>query len=443
MIVGDTPKDVVKRYVELTGPLEAPPEWAFGLWASGGFRQDRQEDVLARARNLHDHGIPCDVIHLDCYWQRFGFWSEMRWDRKAFPDPRAMIAKLHEMGLKLCLWTNPYLSERCDAFAEARDRGYLLKDENGDVLVLPLWGDFHPPVGIVDFTSGDATSWFKDLLRPLFRDGVDVIKTDFGEGIPVEARAASGLAGDRYHNLYPLLYNDAVAEVTREETGRQGLIWARCTGAGGQRHGAQWGGDPTCSFEALASTLRGGLNLAMCGHAFWSHDIGGFHGTPTPELYVRWAQFGLLSPMSRMHGRTSRLPWAFGHEAERIVRNWVRFRYRLIPYLTMLAREAEETGVPMIRPLALEFPGDPSLWDEDLSYMLGDALLVAPVYNVEGERPVRIPEGRWIPLAVEEDGVEAAGNGIDGPATFVWRGGLSEFPLYARAGRRIPGLNLP
>jgi alpha-D-xyloside xylohydrolase len=291
VIVGSDPKTIITRYAELVGMPILPPKWAFGLWMSSGFQRDSQEEVLRRARSIREHGVPCDVLHLDCYWQRFGRWSEMLWDEEMFPDPEAMLSEVKAMGFKVCLWMNSYLGVESERFAEADSKGYLLKNSEGESYVAELWGRYHPPVGIIDFTNPEATEWFEDLLRPLLRQGVDVFKTDFGEGVPADAVAHNGMTGEKLHNLYPLLYNDAVATVTAEETRRAGMVWGRSTYAGGQRHAAQWSGDPNCTYNALASTLRSGLSIGLCGHAFWSHDIGGFHRQPTPELYVRWAQF--------------------------------------------------------------------------------------------------------------------------------------------------------
>jgi alpha-D-xyloside xylohydrolase len=263
--------------------------------------------------------------------------------------------------------------------------------------------------------------------------GADVFKTDFGEGIPADAVASDGTTGERLHNVYTLIYNDLVAGITAEETDHTGLVWGRSTYAGGQRHAAQWAGDPNCTYQDLASTMRGGLSLSACGHAFWSHDIGGFHGQPTPDLFIRWAQFGLLSPLSRLHGMTTRLPWDFGESALRLFRDMARLRYRLLPYLYSCAIEAAETGQPIMRALALEYPGDPSLAGVDLEYLLGPDLLVAPVYNAEGRRPVVFPPGRWVDVWSNE--------AIDGPLTRQIEVPLERVPLYARADALIPTMD--
>jgi alpha-D-xyloside xylohydrolase len=243
------------------------------------------------------------------------------------------------------------------------------------------------------------------------------------------------MSGEELHNLYALLYNDLVADVTAEETGHTGLVWARATYAGGQRHPAQWGGDANCTFPAMASTLRGGLSMAMCGHAFWSHDIGGFTIQPTAELYTRWAQFGLLSPLSRAHGNTTRLPWDYGEDALRIFRVYARLRYHLFPYMYTYACIAAETSLPLLRPMALEFQDDPSTYTLDLQYMFGKELLVAPIYNSSGERTIYLPAGRWIDFWTHEI--------LEGSRTIKVQAPLDIMPLYVRANALIPTIEPP
>jgi len=437
VIVGPEVKTVITRYASLVSFPILPPKCAFGLWMSSGFLRDSAEEVINRARLLREYDVPCDVLHLDTYWQRFGRWSEMLWDKEMFPDPESMIKEVKAMGFKLCLWMNPYLGIESERFTEAKEKGYLLKTPQGEAYVADLWGGtgFHPPVGIIDMTNPEAVAWFKGLLRPLLRMGVDVFKTDFGEGIPVDAVAYNSMTGERLHNLYPLLYNDVVSEVTAEETARAGLVWGRSTYAGGQRHAAQWSGDSNCTYQGLASTMRGGLSIGMCGHAFWSHDIGGFHRQPTPELYVRWAQFGLFSPLSRAHGMTTRLPWDYGEDALRIFRDYVRLRYRLLPYIYTYARLATESSLPLMRAMVLEFPNDPNTYAMDLQYMFGAELMAAPVYNSDGRRPVYFPAGRWVDFWTHEV--------IEGPQTRFVEAPLDVLPLYIRANSLIPTVQPP
>lgn len=430
VIAGPDPKSVITRYASLVSFPILPPKWSLGTWISSGFQRDSAEEVLRRARLIREHNIPCDVLHLDCYWQRFGRWSEMLWDQELFPDPVGLLAELRELGFKVCLWMHPYIGTASERFVEGDAKGYFLKNTLGETYIVDIWGGFHPPVGIIDFTNPEALAWFKELLREPLRAGADVFKTDFGEGIPNDAINYAGIPGERFHNLYSLLYNDAVAEVTAEVTGHSGLTWGRSTYAGGQRHAAQWGGDVNCTFSGLAATLRGGLSMAACGHPFWSHDVGGFTGHPSNELYIRWAQFGLFSPLVRAHGNSTRLPWEFGPQALEIFRSYANLRYRLLPYLYTYACIAAETSLPILRPMLLEFPDDPTTYNLDLQYMLGEALLVAPIYNERGERTVYLPEGQWIDYWTHEI--------YSGPRTLALRVPLETLPLYVRTNALIP-----
>ncbi len=301
---------------------------------------------------------------------------------------------------------------------------------------------WNAPVAIIDLTHPEARAWFKDLHRPLFRMGIDVFKTDFGEDIPKDARFHDGRTGRELHNLYPLLYNEAVFEVTAEEKGR-GLVWSRSGTAGSQRFPVGWSGDPASDWDSLAATVRGGLSAGMSGLSLWSHDIGGYRGTPDPELYVRWAQFGLFSSHSRMHGDSPREPWLFGEEALAIVRKFARLRYRLFPYILSAALESRDTGMPVIRALPLVFPDDPNaaLWDRE--YMFGPSFLVAPVIHRmtdlarTGGRgggppafPVYLPAGDWIDYWT--------GRTNSGPGVVAAPAPLRIMPLFVRAGAIVP-----
>ena len=428
VIAGPTPPEVLKRYDRLTCRPTLPPKWAFGTWISSGFCVDSQERVLARARTIRERGIPCDVLHLDTYWQTDGHWSDLKWDAKNFPDPDAMLAELDEMGFKVCLWMNPYVSHLSPLFREAAEAGYFLKNQAGLVYVADCWHGSFPACGIVDFTNPAAVEWFKGLLRPLLRQGVALFKTDFAEGVPADSVAWNGMSGTDLHNVYTLLFNDVVAEVTREVNGH-GLVWARSSYLGGQRHSAQWGGDTYTSYAAMGSTIRGGLAHGLSGVPFWSHDAGGFTGRPTDDLYVRWTQFGALSPLLRLHGTTTREPWEFpAVEAEAVA--GLRLRYRLMPYIYSAAVEAARTGAPMMRALCVDYPDDPVAWQADLQYLLGRDLLVAPMTAPEGVRQVYLPAGQWVDYWT--------GEVLDGSRYVRVAKPLDQIPLFVRYGALIP-----
>ncbi|WP_308169913.1 TIM-barrel domain-containing protein [Acrocarpospora catenulata] len=426
---GPTPAEVLGRLDALTGKPVLPPKWAFGAWISSGFFRDTQERVLERARTIRAKGIPCDVLHLDTFWQADGNWSDLRWDPVAFPDPEGMLATLADQGFQVCLWMNPYISHQSPVFQEAAEAGYFLKNRDGEDYVADVWHGSFPASGILDFTNPEAAAWFRDRLRGLLQQGVAVFKTDFAEGVPADAVAANGMTGTELHNVYTLLFNDLVMDVTHEVTGHR-LVWARSSYLGGQRHPAQWSGDVDATYPAMGSTIRGGLSHGLSGIPFWSHDAGGFTGTPTPDLYVRWSQFGALSPLVRFHGTTSREPWEFPEHAERGAIEALRLRYRLMPYLYTAAVTAAETGVPMMRALCVDYPDDPVAWQADLEYLLGPDLLVAPMISADGIRDVYLPAGSWVDYWTGET--------LTGGRYITVAPHLDRIPLYVRHGALIP-----
>jgi alpha-D-xyloside xylohydrolase len=461
VIHGRRPAEMIERYTRLTGRPPVPPKWSFGLWLSSGGTYRTRAEVERLAAGAIRRRLPFDVVHVDPWWMRWRHYCDFRWDRRAFPDPEGFIRWLHERGLKLSLWEHPYISVEAELFAHGKKRGYFLKRRDGELLIIDYGLSLAPrPDGVVrqaggadswnaraavvDLTNPEARAWFKDLHRPLLRMGVDVFKTDFGEDIPAEAVFHDGGTGAAWHNLYPLLYNQAVAEVTAEERG-SGLVWGRAGMAGSQRFPVCWSGDPAADWDSLAATVRCGLSAGMSGLAFWSSDIGGYRGKPSPELYVRWAQFGLLCSHSRMHGDGPREPWAFGPEAEAIVTRFVRLRYRLFPYLYSLAHESARTGLPVLRALPLEFPCDPNTHGKDFEFMLGPWLLVAPVVDPTGRRDVYFPRsepGESQGLSRRDRGVEWvdfwSGRRHPAGATLRIRASLSKIPIFIRAGAVLP-----
>jgi alpha-D-xyloside xylohydrolase len=429
LLAGPTPAEVLNRYNQLTSRPMLPPKWAFGTWISSGFYVDTQEKVLERASRLREGGIPSDVLHLDCYWQVAGHWSDLRWDTSNFPDPDAMLATLTQQGFKVGLWLNPYLSHLSPAFPDAAAAGHLLRRPDGSVYVADVWHGTHPPCGIIDFTNPETVAWFSGMLRSLLAQGISVFKTDFAEGVPADAVAANGMTGVQLHNVYALLFNDTVSRVTQEVAGH-GMVWARSSYLGGQRHAAQWSGDVNSSYSGMASNLRGGLSHGLAGVPFWSHDVGGFTGTPTPDLYARWAQFGALSPLIRFHGTTSRLPWEFPEFAADIAAEALRLRYRLMPYIYSAAVDSARTGAPMMRALLVDSPDDPAAWVAELEYRLGPDLLVAPMVDPDGSRPVYFPSGDWVDYWTGAVHSGSRYHRISKP--------LEQAPLFVRHGALIP-----
>jgi len=395
VIYGPTPKEVLEKYTALTGRPALPPPWSFGLWLTTSFVTSYDEEtVTSFIQGMADRDLPLHVFHFDCFWMREFNWCDFEWDRRVFPDPAGMLRRLKERGLHICVWINPYIAQRSPLFAEGMQKGYLLKKPNGEVWQTDGW---QPGMGIVDFTNPAARQWFGDRLRALVDMGVDCFKTDFGECIPTDVVYHDGSDPVRMHNYYTYLYNETVFEVLRERRGAgEAVLFARSATAGSQKFPVHWGGDNESTFESMAETLRGGLSLGLSGFGFWSHDIGGFVGTPPADVYKRWIAFGLLSSHSRLHGNASyRVPWLFDEEAVDVLRLFTKLKCRLMPYLYAQALEAVRKGTPVMRAMLLEFPDDPTCDYLDRQYMLGDALLVAPIFSSDGDVTYYLPAGRW------------------------------------------------
>ena len=395
VIYGPSPKEVLERYTALTGRPALPPAWSFGLWLSTSFTTEYNEQtVTSFIQGMADRDLPLHVFHFDCFWMKEFHWVDFKWDERAFPDPVGMLARLKARGLHICLWINPYIAQQSYLFEEGRANGYLVKRPNGDLWQSDNW---QAGMALVDFTNPAACEWFAGKLSALLDMGVDSFKTDFGERIPTDVVYYDGSDPFKMHNYYPYLYNKTVFELLETKRGQgQAVVFARSATVGGQQFPVHWGGDNTASFESMAETLRGGLSLALAGFGFWSHDIGGFEQTATPDLYKRWCAFGLLSSHSRLHGSQSyRVPWLFDEEAVAVVRLFTRLKCRLMPYLFEAARQAHLTGVPMLRAMLLEFPDDPACDYLDRQYLLGESLLVAPVFRSDGVVNYYLPAGRW------------------------------------------------
>lgn len=399
VINGSTPKGTISKYTELTGRPALPPAWSFGLWLTTSFTTNYDETTTSGfIDGMADRDIPLHVFHFDCYWMEAYEWCNFTWDPKTFPDPEGMLRRYHDRGLKICVWINPYIGQKSPLFEEGMRLGYLMKKTNGDVWQTDMW---QAGMGLVDFTNPGAVEWYQTKLKTLLDMGVDCFKTDFGERIPVkDITYFDGSDPVKMHNYYTYLYNRAVFDLLERERGTgEAVVFARSATVGGQQFPAHWGGDCSAAYSSMAETIRSGLSLACAGFGFWSHDISGFENTAPADIYKRWCQFGLLSSHSRLHGSSSyRVPWLFDEEACRVLRKFVKLKCALMPYLYLQAVKAHEEGIPMMRPMFVEFPGDRACETLDKQYMLGDSLLAAPVFKESGEVEYYLPEGTWVNL---------------------------------------------
>ena len=436
---GPSMKEVLERYTDLTGKPSLPAPWTFGLWLSTSFTTNYDEEtVMSFVDGMLDRGIPLRTFHFDCFWMKEFHWTDFVWDSRVFPDPKGMLSRIKAKGLNICVWINPYIAQESCLFAEGMEKDYFVKRTNGDVWQWDMW---QPGMALVDFTNPDACTWYQEKLAGLLDMGVDCFKTDFGERIPVDGiEYFDHSDAKKMHNYYTYLYNKTVYDILEKKRGKgEAVLFARSATVGGQKFPVHWGGDCWSDYESMEESLRGGLSLLMSGFGFWAHDIGGFESTSTPDVYKRWVAFGLLSSHSRLHGSTSyRVPWAYDEEAVDVVRFFTRLKARLMPYLYKTAIQANKTGVPTMRSMVLEFTEDRTCHYVDKQYMLGDSLLVAPIFNEESLADYYLPAGRWtdfftgevkeggrwiqekhgylsVPLLVKENSIVAIGAHDDEP----------------------------
>ena len=441
------PASIIDRYTALTGRAAVPPLWSYGMWLSRAYYKVPQ-DAIDTAAELRRRGIPCDVITLDgrAAWEvrtRFSF----EWDKSRFDNPKQILETLRSFNLKVCAWEYPYISIHNPLFSELEGKGWLLKNSDGKAAVFdwvkdPTDNPFGsvltplPPSGILDFTHPAAAKFWADSHDKLFDDGVDVIKTDFGEQVEDDMVAYNGDSGRRLHNVYPLLYNQCVWNATQRYNDAHGrgpaMVWGRDGFIGSQRFPMQWGGDPQTDWEGMAASIRGGLSYGMSGVPYYATDVGGFYGAQQPdtELYLRWTANGIFCSHFRYHGIGEREPWALGVETEAIAKKLLAFRYRLIPYMIGASEQAAQNGLPLMRAMPLAFPHDRLARSFEGQYLFGDALLVAPIIQPGGSVEVYFPAGEaWRDLDT--------GERIEGGQVRVVHKALDQLPAWGREGHLL------
>lgn len=403
-------KKLLDQYISLMGRIPVIPKWAFGFWMSKCSYQTRQEieTVVLRAEKEE---IPIDVIHID-NWQKpdgIGTWE---WDRERFPNPEGMIQWLKSHHVHLSLWIYPYLTEDSKAFPELEAKGYFVKNRQGGTALFYAMADAPHRAACFDFTNPEFLAWYEKRVSAVLQMGVSVVKTDFSEAVPEDAVYYDGTTGIEGHNRITSLYAEtiyALMKKYKEKSGQLPMIWGRSGYAGAHRTPGAWAGDSSSALNNHSAILKGGLSLAMSGVAFWGYDLGGFYNTafngnecmPSEEEYLRSVEMGLFLPLSRAHGKTPREPWNFSPYVLEVVRRFIRLRRRMLPYLYSAACQSHLKNVPMLRPLLLEYPKDPVAVMQELSYLLGDSLLILPPFDRE-TYAAYLPQGKWLNLTTRE-----------------------------------------
>ena len=436
VIGGGTIKNVISTYTDITGKPSLPPAWSFGLWLTTSFTTEyNEETVIHFIEGMQERGIPLSAFHFDCFWMKDFEWTNFAWNESLFPEPAKMIERIHKMGVRVCLWINPYIAQKSPLFQEGLENNYFVNTCSGDVW---QWDRWQAGMALVDFTNPAANAWYQGYIERLIDMGVDAFKTDFGERIPVKeefyGHKASqegisyfdGSSAESMHNFYTYLYNQSVFEILERKLGKgNACLFARSASVGSQKFPVHWGGDCLSNYPSMAESLRGGLSLSLCGFGFWSHDIGGFEAGCTPDIYKRWTQFGLLSSHSRYHGNQEyKVPWMYGEEAVEVTRLFTNLKLSLMPYLFAAAVQASTEGIPMMRPMFLEFPSDRTCEYLDQQYMLGSSLLSAPIFNGDGIASYYVPSGKWTNILT---GLE-----VSGPGWIEESYDYFAFPLLAR-----------
>jgi alpha-glucosidase len=429
--------DVLRAYIDLTGRMAPPPLWALGYHQCRWFRYT-QESIEALAARHRAEAIPCDALWLDIEYM--DGYRVFTWDAEAFPDAPAMLARLADAGFRVVTIIDPGVKREpgYEVFDEAVKRDVLCRTEGGDVYVGEVWpGDTAFP----DFVTEEARAWWGERNAAQVRAGVAGIWNDMNE--PATGRIPPGamrfgrgaFSHARFHNQYALLMAMATADGLRAAApDRRPFVLTRAGFAGIQRYAAHWMGDNQSRWDHLWLSMPMGMGFGLSGQPFVGADVGGFQGECTAELFLRWMQYGALTPFFRNHseiGNVDQYAWTWGDAVTEVVRDAIRLRYRLLPYVYAAFLEAAETGAPVQRPLVFDHQDDPAVRDLDDEYLLGRDLLVAPVFTAGATaRHVYLPAGGWYDWHT--------GELTAGRRWLLVATPMDRIPLYARAGAVIP-----
>ncbi|MBP5185861.1 MAG: alpha-xylosidase [Clostridiales bacterium] len=441
IIGGASMKHVLDSYSELIGRPAIPPAWSFGSWLSAPFYEVCDEDsVLDLVEQVENMGMPLSVIHFGPYWMKGFEWSSLLWDKTRFPNPHQMIKTLHDNGIRVCVWITPYISQKSPMFQEGFEGNYYINYGNGDMYQSDA---VSPGAGLVDFSNLVARSWYQKFLDDLIKMGVDAFRLDNGGDAPSRSPAYGAKAAEygityrnefeagSMHNLYSYLYEEAVYDLLRRRYGENNACILGHSGFIGSHQFpfmALDNEDP--SYEGMRTALSSGLSLSLSGFPFWSENIGGLSDESTPDLYMRWHQAAMFLPNGVFGGvRTFRVPWQYGTEAMNETLLFSKFKLGLMPYIFSSAVESSSIGIPMTRPMMLEFPEDQNTYNLEQQYMLGRSLLIAPITSEDGIVRYYVPSGTWTNLLTRER--------VEGP---IWKNeqhGYDTMPILVRPGSII------
>ncbi len=472
----NNPKEIIQAFTNHTGKPKLPPSWVFGPWMSSN-DWNTQSEVLRQMHLTQHHQIPASVLVIEAWSDEMNFyiWNDAQYRQKPssqayglsdftfsqtghWPNPKAMVDQLHQAGLRLVLWQNPAIKHRDPR--ENMDDRLTLADENyaiqHEYVVQKADGSPHrvephmPWFGgslVFDFSNPEAANWwFKKREYLVTEIGVDGFKTDGGEHVwDMNTRFHNGMDGNRGINTYPVIYEAAYQRFMETHHGNDYVLFSRAGYTGSQTVPCHWAGDENSTWDAFRASVRAMLNVGLSGVPFIGWDIAGFAGPlPSSELYLRATAFSTFCPVMQYHSDVNnqrtpsrdRTPWNIQEQTgDRDVidlfRYFANLRMNLMPYILGQAWECSQTGLPLMRPLFLDFPGDVQSREFPYEFLFGDALLVAPVVE-EGVSnwPVYLPEGNWRDLW--------SGEVVQGPVTISMIVARNRIPVFQKQSSLLP-----
>jgi len=438
IFVENSTKEILSAYTKKCGRPDLPPKWVFGTWKSRDWQTADQDGILEDIQKQKDLCLPSSVKLIDARWETA--YHTFKFDDTKFPDAKRMIDTIHSQGNKVVMWITPWMAvnnehDPNDEYYACAEKGFFLKDEYGNNHIHQLGLNPMLVGSCIDFTNPEAIEWWQEQISYLIGLGVDGFNTDFGEQVPENVIFHNGLTGKEMHNIYPVLYNEITLQAMKKNN-KPGVLLARSGWHGSQAHSVIWAGDQSSDFSlnsGMHTALIAGQTAGISGFPFWTCDIGGYFGNPTDEVYMRWTQLGAFSPIMMVHGAGKREPWEFSEQTLIHYRKFAKIHTDLFPYIYSFASQASETGIPIMRAMALEFPEDPHIWNEmcENQYCFGTELLVAPVhYSFSRTRPVYLPVGKWRDFWT--------GTLFNGGNEISCRAEINHIPVFARAGAIIP-----
>ncbi|MBO5725693.1 MAG: glycoside hydrolase family 31 protein, partial [Clostridia bacterium] len=435
-IDGPAPQDIVSSFTGIIGRSPMPPKWAFGFWQAG-FNICKGRDIATDALNRYnEENIPVDVFCFDPAYATNR--SDMIWSDERFPNHEEYLKLLEDNDMHQILWICPFAVPDTEVLKTGKEKGMFMVDKDGNFLRSHNW--VGKGSGLLDFDAPETRKWLTNGLSNFLNEGVAGFKLDGGDTFEVPERmfTNAGISAKEMHNVYPIMHAKTVQEIAKEtKPDARPVTWQRTGFTGSGRYPITWGGDQLATFSGMQVLIKGGQGAGLCGVSFWSQDIGGFswHPETDEELFIRSYQWGVLSPLARAHGRKTE-PWSWTEQGLKITGDFIKLRYKLMPYIYSCAYKSHKTGVPFMYPLFFYDMKDANTYPADYQYGYGPAFMIAPIYEKAGNeertaaREIYLPDGEWIDFNTKEV--------LKGGQHITYTAKIDELPLFIKKGAIIP-----